>query len=133
MPAVSLAAPPAPRHRTELNALQGAWITAAGPRDCRLLVAGTRFALEFRDGDIYMGTFTVDADDDPRRMDMRIEEGPARHRGLTAYCIYQFDGGVLRWCPGRPGSATRLVRFPGVDDARYLSLVFRPVRPARGG
>lgn len=133
MPAASpAAAPPVSRPAHDLDQFQGAWVTAAGPREARLLVAGARFALEFRDGDIYIGTFTLDPADDPRRIDMRIEEGPRPYRGLTAYGIYQFADGVLRWCPSRPGSASRLVRFPAVDDPRYLSLVFRPVRPRRG-
>src|SRR5436309_12718263 len=118
--------------RTDLDDLQGAWVSVAGPKEAKLLVAGSRFAVAFGDGVIYMGTFTLDPTDDPHRMDMRIEEGPPGHRGLTAYCIYQIDGGMLRWCPGRPGSETRLVRFPSVDDPRHLSLVFRPARPRRG-
>jgi uncharacterized protein (TIGR03067 family) len=119
--------------RTDLDALQGSWVTVAGPREAKLLVAGNRFAVEFEDGTIYMGSFTLDPTDDPKRIDMRIEEGPAGHRGRTAYCIYHLDGGMLRWCPSRVGSEARLIRFPDVDDARYLSLVFRPFRPRRVG
>jgi uncharacterized protein (TIGR03067 family) len=117
----------------DLDELQGAWITAAGRRHATLLVAGTRYAVEFHDGDIYIGTFTLDPHDEPRRMDMRIDEGPPRHRGRTAYCIYKFEGPALHWCPSPPGSPNRLYKFPTADDARYLSLVFRPVRPRKGG
>lgn len=116
----------------DLELFQGAWVTVAGPKTATMLIAGTRFALEFLDGDIYIGSFTLDPNDAPRRIDMRIEEGPQQHRGLTAYCIYQFDGTTLKWCPSRPGSANRLFQFPSVDDPRYLSLVFRPSRPRRG-
>jgi uncharacterized protein (TIGR03067 family) len=118
---------------SDLDALQGSWVTVAGLREAKLLIAGSRFAVEFGDGRIYMGTFSLDPTDDPHRMDMRIEEGPSGERGLTTYCIYQLEGGMLRWCPSRPGSEVRLVRFPSVDDPRYLSLVFRPVRPRRIG
>lgn len=129
----ALAAPPLTRSAADLEELQGAWITAAGRRAATLLVAGTRYAVEFLDGEIYIGTFALDPNDDPRRMDMRIDEGPVRHRGLTAYCIYRFEGRALHWCPSPPGSASRLYKFPTPDDHRYLSLVFRPARPRRGG
>jgi hypothetical protein len=59
---------------------------------------------------------------------MHIEEGPAEHVGLSSRCLVHLEGGVLRWCPGRPGSGKRPATFPDVDDARHLSLVFRRVR-----
>jgi hypothetical protein len=84
--------------------------------------------MEFVGGDIYMGTFEIT----PGQMDMHIEEGPPEHAGRFSMCIYQLEGGVLRWCPGRPGSDKRPSAFPDVDDQRYLSLVFRrDARPAR--
>ena len=75
--------------RTDLDALQGAWVTVAGPREAKLLVAGNRFAVEFEDGTIYMGSFTLDPTDDPKRIDMRIEEASllirkGRHRDALA-------------------------------------------------
>jgi uncharacterized protein (TIGR03067 family) len=120
------------RPRGDLDDLQGVWASVAGPREARLLICGSRFTFELSTGDIYMGTLVLDLDAQPKRMDMRVEEGPARHRGQTAFCIYHLDGGVLRWCPTRPGCGTRLTGFPSVDDDRYLSLVFRRVRSPRG-
>jgi uncharacterized protein (TIGR03067 family) len=113
-------APAAPDVRSDLDALQGAWESVAGPRQARFLVAGRKFSFEFTGGDIYIGTLEVGA---AGQMDMHVEEGPADHRG-TSPCIYQLDGGVLRWCPGRPRSGKRPAAFPDVDDNRYLSLVF---------
>jgi len=117
----ALAPAAAPGLRTDLDALQGAWESVAGPRQARLLVAGRRFSFEFVGGDIYMGTFDLAP---AGQLDMHVEEGPADHRG-TSKCLYHLDGGVLRWCPGRPGSGKRPAAFPDVDDSRYLSLVFR--------
>jgi uncharacterized protein (TIGR03067 family) len=117
---------------TDEGRLQGVWVTTAGLRDARLLIAGRHYTLEFRDGVLYMGTYLLGPTDEPRRMEMFISEGPAAHRGLTTYCIYQFQDELLRWCPSVPGSASRLVRFPRIDDSRYLSLVFRPLHPHRG-
>jgi uncharacterized protein (TIGR03067 family) len=119
------------RPGTDLDLLQGSWATVAGPKEARLLVAGDRFAFEFANGDIYIGTFTLDPHADPKRMDMRIEEGPVSHKGCLALCIYEFDGDLLRWCPAKPGDWRRLSCFPSVDDGRFLSLVFAPARPRK--
>ena len=126
MPALAAAAGPATR--SDLDQLQGVWTSVAGPREARLLVAGSRFAFEFVGGDVYIGTFTLA----PGQMDMHVEEGPAEVRGQTTACLYHVEGGVLRWCPGRPGSGRRPGAFPSVDDPRYLSIVFRHARRHRG-
>lgn len=125
MPVLAPAA--SPQVRSDLEHLQGVWTSVAGPREARLLVAGHRFTVEFVSGDIYMGTFDLTS---PGQMDMHVEEGPADHVGCTSLCIYQLEGGILRWCPGRPGSDRRPSAFPDVDDRRYLSLVFRRARAA---
>lgn len=106
--------------RSDLELMQGVWVSVAGPREARLLVAGRRYAFEFVGGELYMGTFDLAHG----QMDMHIEEGPD-HVGCCTRCIYQLDGGVLRWCPGQPGAEKRPSKFPDVDDSRYLSLVFR--------
>ena len=118
---MSALAPAATARRSALDSLQGAWESVAGPRPARLLVAGHRFTVEFVGGDIYMGTLDLA----PGQMDMHIEGGPAEHVGRSSQCLYHLDGGVLRWCPGRPGSGRRPTAFPDVDDPRQLSLVFR--------
>lgn len=124
-------APADPRLRTDLQQLQGSWVSVAGPCEARLLVAGNRYAFEFVGGDVYIGTFDLDPSAEPRRMDMHVEEGPDADKGRTGLCIYHLDGGVLRWCPAKPGSGRRQPAFPSVDDPRYFSLVFRRVRRRR--
>jgi uncharacterized protein (TIGR03067 family) len=118
------------RPRTDVEQLQGAWKAIAGRREARLLIAGLRFAFEFGDGDgeIYLGTFVLDSEAAPRRIDMQIEEGPDMHQGQPTYCIYHLESDILRWCATKPGSGVRLRNFPRVDDDKYLSLVFRHVR-----
>lgn len=113
-----------PTTRTELDQIQGVWTSVAGPREARLLVAGSRFCFEFVGGDVYMGT--LDLTDG--HMAMHIEEGPIDFRGQQTHCLYRVEGDVLRWCPGRPGSGRKPAAFPSVDDPRYLSLVFRHAR-----
>lgn len=122
MPALARA--PETPTRTELDQFQGSWTSVAGPCEARLLVCGNRYTFEFVGGDIYMGTVELG----PDGMDMRIEAGPEEHRGQVAQCLYRLEGGVLRWCPGRPGSGRRPTSFPLVDDPRYLSFVFRQLR-----
>ena len=48
-----------------------------------------------------------------------ITDGPAAHKGLTAFCIYHVDGDVLRWCPSVPGAGYRLTQYPNVFDDRF--------------
>jgi uncharacterized protein (TIGR03067 family) len=122
---MELLAPPAdPVVQTDVEFIQGVWTTVAGRKEARLLIAGHRFTFEFIGGDVYMGTFALS----PGRMDMHIDEGPAEHVGRVSRCIYQLEGGVLRWCAGRPGTDQRPTAFPDVDDPCSLSLVFRQVR-----
>jgi hypothetical protein len=119
-----LAQAPETQKLSDLEELQGAWTSVAGPCEARLLVAGNRFTFEFVNGDIYMGLLELG----PDGMDMRIEAGPRELQGKVAQCLHRLEGGVLRWCPGRPGSGRRPATFPLVDDPRYLSFVFRQTR-----
>ena len=128
MPATARSPVVAPATPVDLSALQGSWVSVAGPAEARFLVAGNRYAFEFVGGDVYIGTFDIAVGPGPHHMDMWIDEGPANAKGKTTLCIFQVEGDVLRWCPARPGSGRRLAAFPRVDDARYFSLVFRQVR-----
>lgn len=117
--------------RTDLEKLQGAWISVEGRRQVELLIAGHAFAFKFKGGDIYMGSFDLESEAQPRTMDMRIGEGPLKHRGEIALCIYELDGDTLRWCPTEPGTEFRLSRFPAVDDRNHLCTVFRREQPRK--
>jgi uncharacterized protein (TIGR03067 family) len=112
----------------DLQRLQGTWVVVAGRREAELIVAGRLFTFRFKDGDVYMGAFWLDPCHNPRAMDMRIDEGPAQHRGKVALCVYELDGPHLRWCPTEPGTTQRLTEFPSEHDPKYLALVFRRAR-----
>src|SRR5215203_3472501 len=108
---MALLAPAAgPAVRSDQDLIQGTWVSVAGPREARLLIAGHRFAFEFVGGDLYMGTFDLATG----KMDLHTEAGPEKHVGTVTRCLYQLDGGVLRWCPGKPGSDRRPDTFPDV-------------------
>ncbi len=124
---MSVLAPAARRLRPELDTLQGVWESVVGPRQARLLVAGRHYTFEFVGGDLYMGTFDLAAG----HMDMHIAEGPPEHAGRFVRCLYSLDGGVLRFCAGRPGSDRRPTEFSDANDPRNLSLVFRRVNRQR--
>jgi uncharacterized protein (TIGR03067 family) len=118
--------PPGPPYGpADCERLQGAWTSTAGARQAALLVSGNHFTIYFTDGDIYMGSFELDVKGRPRAMKMRVEEGPARHKGQTALCFYEFDNGNMRWCTAGPGRTERPATFPPGDDPHYLCLVFR--------
>jgi uncharacterized protein (TIGR03067 family) len=109
--------------------LQGAWLTISGRREAVFLISGNHFTVRFSDGDIYMGIFEIHPATLPKRMVMRIEEGPPRHKGKTTWCIYELDGHTLRWCAGSPGQVEQLNGFPVEDDPQYLCLRLRREQP----
>src|SRR5581483_7253550 len=69
---------------TDLERLQGAWVSTAGKRHALLLIAGSHFLIRFKEGDLFVGSVQVDESCYPKHMDMRIEEGSARYVGKTA-------------------------------------------------
>lgn len=115
----------------DLETLQGVWISISGRREAELLFAGRHFTVRFLDGDLYMGTFTLNPGGHPKTMEMHIEEGPANHQGKVARCLYDVAADALRWCATEPGATDRLGGFPAAQDRRYLSLLFRREQPQR--
>jgi uncharacterized protein (TIGR03067 family) len=121
--------PPEDGGASDLEGLQGAWLSVSGRRPAELLIAGRHFTMRFQDGAIYMGAFDLEPAARPKTMDMRIDEGPPRHLGKTALCIYELASGALRWCAAEPGKGERLGAFPPEDDPHYLALWFRREQP----
>lgn len=111
--------------RKDRERLQGVWSFVSGQREAQLLVSGEHFTMRFRNGDIYVGTFTLDPTHRPRAMDLHIQEGPEQYRGKRALAIYEFDGDHLIWCPGEPGKEDRLRAFPPAGDRDHLCIIFR--------
>lgn len=111
--------------RKEQHLLQGAWSFLSGRHEVELLIAGSTYAVKFKNGPIYMGTFRLDLSQQPPAMDMLVQEGPERHQWKTARCIYELDGHLLRWCPTEPGSKDRLSAFPAEHHSDYYCTVFR--------
>jgi uncharacterized protein (TIGR03067 family) len=109
---------------SDLERLQGAWLAVAGRRQAEFLIAGNRIAVHFADGDVYLGSFTLDHDGRHSTMTVQVEEGPPRHKGQAALCIYEVDGDVLRWCTASPGQGQRPSAF-AESDPLHLCLVFR--------
>jgi uncharacterized protein (TIGR03067 family) len=105
--------------------LQGTWEFASGRWPCQLFFAAHNFAVRFQNGEVYMGIYTVDPTQKPAAMDMTIEEGPDRHRGLTSLCLYELDGDTLRWRPNEPGRDERHTEFTAGDVGKYPTLIFR--------
>jgi uncharacterized protein (TIGR03067 family) len=125
----TMALPPSPvTARNELASLQGAWTFVSGRHHVELLIAGNNFAVKFKSGPLYMGSFRLDPEQSPKAMDMLVQEGPDRHRWKTALCIYELDGDALRWCASEPGRKDRLQEFPPEDHLAYYCTLFRRER-----
>ena len=58
-------------------------------------------------------------------MDMTVNEGPLKFKGVTAKAIYALDGEHLVWCPAEPGAKDRPKAFPPTDSQEFLCIVFR--------
>jgi hypothetical protein len=110
---------------SNLDHLQGEWLTIEGRRAGEFFISGRTYNLRFLDGTFYKGTFDLVTDGSLHAMVMHIEEGPPKHKGKSAWCLYSLDVGLLRWCPTEPGSDERLSAFPDMEDRRYLQTVFR--------
>jgi hypothetical protein len=124
-PATHITASGPPKTSADLDHLQGEWLTLEGRRAGELFILGQSFTLRFLDGTFYKGTFELLVDQSPQQMLMHIEEGPPRHKGKSAWCLYSLEVGLLRWCPAEPGSEEKLTAFPSLDDPRYLNTIFR--------
>ena len=111
--------------RRDRERLQGVWKFVSGKREASLLISGDHYTMHFRSGDVYVGTFTLDATAKPRAMDLTIDEGPESYRGKKALAIYEFDGDHLIWCPAEPGRAERQRAFPPAEDLGALCIIFR--------
>ena len=106
------------RHVEQLRALEGEWqfevLEVEGTRlpqtmlgASRMLIDGDRFRMESPEA-IYEGTFAIDVEADPARIDIEFVEGP--EAGNWSYGIYALDGDALVMCLGLTG-APRPVRF----------------------
>ncbi len=115
--------------KNDLSRLQGVWIAIAGQRPAELLIAGNLFTVRFLDGTLYMGTFELDLSEKPRLMEMRIDEGPGKHKGKVARCLYELTGDLLRWAAGEPGLSRPPSGFPSEEDPYSLCLLFRREHP----
>jgi uncharacterized protein (TIGR03067 family) len=113
-----------PAYDVEKN-LQGTWVVVAGRWNCQLFFAGHHFAMRFRNGEVYLGVYTVDPTAKPPTMEMTVEDGPDHYRGQTAICIYELLGDSLRWCGNEPGAAEQPRDFPTEQGAKYPTLTFR--------
>lgn len=107
--------------------LQGAWLCVSGRRPGKLLIRGGHLTLHFADGTIYMGTVALGRNGRVGTMDVRVEEGPPRHKGQTALCIYELNGDTLLWCTASPGQADRPIAFAEYDP-QHLFLTFQRER-----
>jgi uncharacterized protein (TIGR03067 family) len=112
------------RQASDLERLQGAWTTVDGKRPAELLISGQHLTVHFRDGEIYMGSFTLSGLGKQLTLDVQIEEGPPKHRGQTVLCLCELEGDTLRWCNASPGMTERPSAFDD-HNPHLLCLMLR--------
>jgi len=111
--------------------LQGVWNFVTGRRKVQLFINGDHFTAKFNNVDVYVGMFQSDPAKKPKLMDMTVTEGPDRHKGRVARCIYALDGDHLVWCSDEPGADARPRAFPPTDSQEFLCDVFRREKALR--
>jgi uncharacterized protein (TIGR03067 family) len=128
------------RHGERLRALEGEWhfvglqvdgndVPASLTGQSRLMMDGARFRMESPEAN-YDGTFTIDAESEPMRIDIAFVEGP--EAGHTSLGIFELSGDQLTMCLGLTG-ATRPVSFstsPGSGHALERLRRASAARPA---
>jgi len=103
------------------------------PGDYFVTFERDRFVIT-RDGEVMLrGTFTTYAGDDPRRIDMRLEEDAdnAENVGKTLQGIYAIDGTEMRWCTGTTLATEPPTSFITHEGEPYIFVLMRrPKKPA---
>ena len=99
------------RAADDLEAFQGTWKVVGGEAngqeipDAELPDGTVTFAKDHFEAivgdDTFEGTFELDADRDPKTIDLAHEKGP--HRGQAQYGIYKFEDEKLIICVAEPG------------------------------
>jgi uncharacterized protein (TIGR03067 family) len=103
---------PGPRAEAELKRLEGTWVVTSRvfngtpqvePRGgTRMVIHGATYALQAAGETFVKGALQVDPAKSPGALDLSPESGP--DKGRTLLCIYETDGGTLRYCyPGSGG------------------------------
>ena len=118
----------------DLEAFQGTWNVLGGEShgqdipdnelpDGKLTFEKDHFEAIVGD-DTFEGTFKLDADRDPKTIDLAHEKGP--HRDTTQYGIYKFEDEKLIFCVAEPGKPEneRPTEFRTRPDGNEMLLVF---------
>jgi hypothetical protein len=71
-----------------------------------------------------MGSFTLGAAGRLTTLEVRIDEGPVRHKGLSVLCVCELDGETMHWCNATPGEAHQPTAFDD-HNPHLLCLRFR--------
>jgi uncharacterized protein (TIGR03067 family) len=89
-------------------------------------IKGNAFTVENADN-IDRGTFTIDNSRNPRRMDIRSENGGGG-AGAKLVAIYEVNGDSFRVCYA-PEGVRRPGSFSSADDDRLLLITYKRIKP----
>jgi uncharacterized protein (TIGR03067 family) len=98
----------------------------------RLVFEGDKFQI-LRDGNaLIAGTYKVDNEAKPARIDMLVEESEnAEDNGRTVLGIIEVTGDGMKWCTGGPRSSVRPTEFASEDGSRDMFVVLRREKPKK--
>jgi uncharacterized protein (TIGR03067 family) len=118
-----------------LETLKGTWVSGAGSITSTWTFEGDAVEATV-EGDRYTAKVKADPRAEPAALDFVIREGPPDAKGMTAKCIYKFDGASLILCVSLPGG-DRPKEFVHIDDEFYLFRLNKKEKdnvekPARG-
>jgi uncharacterized protein (TIGR03067 family) len=115
--------------------LQGSWRAISSERDGQvqedardhlLIFAGDTLTIKKGDQVFAKGTFTLDATQSPKTIDLKITAGPVEQgKDVKAHGIYELRAGTLRWCSARPGGEERPKQFTSKEGPGHLMVTLK--------
>jgi uncharacterized protein (TIGR03067 family) len=75
------------------------------------------------------GTYKLDADKTPKRMDMKLEKGPnGDAEGKSLEGIYEVKGDELKWCFVPPDQGDRPKEFASQSGTSQINVTLKRVK-----
>lgn len=107
--------------------LQGSWVAEKDGKKAEMTFKKDSWTLVFDGEKKFAGTYKTDPTKSPKELDMEIKEGD-KYVGMTAKCIYEISGDMLKWCASEPGKEERPKGFPEKEgEEKTLYLIFKRV------
>lgn len=97
-------------------------ISSGSSEGLKLKVEGGKYSVN-RDGETDRGTFTLDATQSPKQMDIRPETGPGA--GMTILAIYELNGDTMRVCYALQDGTGRPQAFKTSPGSEQVMITYK--------